>query len=159
MRLRTPGTYLDLRTGEWLTPEAPPGGGNSPRGRRPAKESPELSTPALRDVDRERYCRNQSPMPIRTIQRISHKTVRLRIRGGAPWRSTCPHIATVCQLRLRTSSPPRRIALGREAGNFVDPPIQDGLTIGVIAACASVVVICPTIRLYAQLVPTRTAQV
>ena len=46
-----------------------------------------------------------------------------------------------------------------EVSNFVDPPNQNGLAIGVIAACTSVVVICLTIRLYAQLVLMRRAQV
>lgn len=46
-----------------------------------------------------------------------------------------------------------------EISNFVDPPNQNGLAIGVIAACTSVVVICLAIRLYAQLVLMRRVQV
>ncbi|SPO01627.1 related to integral membrane protein PTH11 [Cephalotrichum gorgonifer] len=43
--------------------------------------------------------------------------------------------------------------------NFDNPPNQNGLAIGVIAACTSVVVLCLGIRLYAKLALMRKAQV
>lgn len=45
-----------------------------------------------------------------------------------------------------------------EVSNFVDPPNNNGLAIGVMALCTAVVVICLAIRLYAKLGIIRKAQ-
>ena len=45
-----------------------------------------------------------------------------------------------------------------EVSNFVNPPNQNGLAIGVTTACGTVVLICLAIRLYAKLGLMKKAQ-